>query len=394
VIRGLRTDPASTRCENPLLSQPRRQSAGNKQSNVPGHQAAASPKGSTLAPQWIAVLTCSAAIGAVLAWLRVPAALLLGPMLAGIAIAAGGGTVRVPSAVFLVAQGIIGCMIAKMAPLAIAGELLGRWPVFAFGVLAVIAVSTLLGWVMTRMQILPGTAVLWGSSPGAAAAMIVMAEAYGADARLVAFMQYLRVAAVTAVASIVARAWGLNPSHAVADVVWFPSIAWPPFAATLALATLGPLLAHKLHIRSGAFLIPIAIGLLLTHLGWLVIELPPWLLVLSYAVVGWSIGLRFTRPLLAHATKAFPRVLAFTLILIALCGVLAGVLVLTAHVDPLTAYLATSPGGVDSVAIIAASSKVDVPFVMAMQTSRLVAVIFLAPAITRYIAAPPRSRYP
>jgi membrane AbrB-like protein len=381
-MRESTTLPTHSRCARRL------------QSNVPGHQAADIPKGAPCASQWIAVLASSAAIGALLAWLRVPAALLLGPMLAGIAIAAGGGTARVPNAVFMVAQGLIGCMIAKVAPLAIAGELLGRWPVFAFGVLAVIAVSTFLGWVMTRMQILPGTAVLWGSSPGAATAMIVMAEAYGADARLVAFMQYLRVAAVTAVAAIVARVWGLNPSHAVADVVWFPGIAWLPFVATLALATLGPLLAHKLRIRSGAFLIPIAIGLLLTRLGWLVIELPPWLLVLSYAVIGWSIGLRFTRPLLAHATKAFPRVLAFTLILIALCGVLAGVLVITAHVDPLTAYLATSPGGVDSVAIIAASSKVDVPFVMAMQTTRLIAVIFLAPVITRYIAAPPRSRYP
>jgi membrane AbrB-like protein len=285
-------------------------------------------------------------------------------------------------------------MIAKVVPLSIAGEILGHWPVFVFGVLAVIASSALLGWLMTRMQILPGTAVFWGSSPGAATAMIVMAEAYGADARLVAFMQYLRVAVVAAVASIVARVWGVNPSHAVANVVWFPSLSWLPFVATLALATLGPLLAHKLHIRSGAFLIPVAVGLLLTHLGWLVIELPPWLLVLSYAVVGWSIGLRFTRPLLVHATKAFPRVLACMLALIALCGVLAGVLVIVAGVDPLTAYLATSPGGVESVVIIAASSKVDLPFVMAMQTTRLLALLVLAPVFMRHIAAPPRSRYP
>jgi membrane AbrB-like protein len=344
--------------------------------------------------QWLAILACSAAIGALLAWLHVPAALLLGPMLAGIVIAAAGGTARVPNAVFLVAQGIIGCMIGKVVPLSIAGELLSRWPVFVFGVLAVIAVSASLGWLLTRMQVLPGTAVLWGSTPGAAAAMIVMAEAYGADARLVAFMQYLRVAVVAATASIVARIWGLNPSHVVADVAWFPGIAWLPFAATLALATLGPLLAHKLHIRSGAFLIPLVAGLLLTHLGWFVIELPPWLLILSFAAVGWSVGLRFTRPLLIHATKAFPRVLACTVALIVLCGVLAGVLVIVANVDPLTAYLATSPGGVESVAIIAASSKVDVPFVMAMQTTRLLALIVLAPVLMRHIAAPPRSRYP
>jgi membrane AbrB-like protein len=331
-------------------------------------------------------------------------------MLAGIAIAASGGTARVPNAVFLLAQGIIGCMIANMAPLAIAAEILSRWPVFVFGVLAVIAVSTFLGWWMTRMHLLPGTAVLWGSSPGAATAMVVMAEAHGADGRLVAFMQYLRVAIVAAGASIVAHVWNLNPSHAmtadpahaaasgathaITSVVWFPSLHWLPFLGTLTLATLGPLLAHLLNIRSGALLIPLGVGLLLNHLGWLLIELPPWLLVLSYAVVGWSIGLRFTRPLLAHVAKVFPRVLACMVALIGLCGVLAGVLVFAAGVDPLTAYLATSPGGADSVAIIAASSKVDVPFVMAMQTSRLIAVIFLAPLITRYIAALPRSRYP
>ena len=347
-----------------------------------------------IAHQWLAILCCSAVIGAALAGLHIPAALLLGPMLAGIAVAAVGGTARVPNAAFLVAQGIIGCMIAKVLPLSIAGEILSRWPVFMFGVLAVIAVSASLGWLMIRMQVLPGTAVLWGSSPGAAAAMIVLAEAYGADARLVAFMQYLRVAVVAGTASIVARAWGLNPSHAVADVVWFPAIAWLPLLATLTLATLGPFLAHRLRIRSGAFLIPLVTGVLLTHLGWFVIELPPWLLVLSYAVLGWSIGLRFTRPLLVHVTRALPRVLACTLALIALCALLGGVLVLVAGVDPLTAYLATSPGAVESIVIIAASSKVDVPFVMAMQTSRLLALLIVAPVLMGYIAAPSRSRYP
>jgi membrane AbrB-like protein len=366
----------------------------------PGTAAPGSSPQSVL--QWIAVLACSAAFGAVFAWLRVPGALMLGPMLAGITIAASGATARVPSTAFLLAQGVIGCMIAKMAPLAIAGEILSRWPVFVFGVLGVIAASTFIGSWMIRRRILPGTAALWGSSPGAATAMVVMAEAHGADGRLVAFMQYLRVAIVVAGASIVAHVWNLNPSHAIASgpahvttsVVWFPSLHWLPFLETMALATLGPLLAHLLNIRSGALLLPLGVGLLLNHMGWLVIELPPWLLALSYAVVGWSIGLRFTRSLLAHVAKVFPRVLACMLTLIALCGVMAGVLVFVAGVDPLTAYLATSPGGVDSVAIIAASSKVDVPFVMAMQTSRLIAVIFLTPIITRYIAALAHSRYP
>jgi membrane AbrB-like protein len=229
----------------------------------------------TPAAQWIALLVASAAVGAALQALRIPAALLLGPMLAAIAVAAAGGRARVPEWAFLMAQGLIGCLIAKMAPLSIAGEMLSRWPIFVFGVLAVIAVSTFLGWLLTRMHVLPGTAVLWGSIPGGATAMIVLAEAHGADARLVAFMQYLRVAAVAAGASIVAHLWNLDLTDSPVEITWFPPVAWLPLVETLALAILGPLLAYKLNIRSCAFLLPLVAGMLLSHQRWLTIELPP-----------------------------------------------------------------------------------------------------------------------
>ena len=57
-----------------------------------------------------------------------------------------------------------------------------------------------------------------------------------------------------------------------------------------------------------------------------------------------------------------------------------------AGLDPLTAYLATSPGGADTVAIIAASTPVDVPFVMAMQTGRFLLVLALGPSLARLVA--------
>ena len=74
----------------------------------------------------------------------------------------------------------------------------------------------------------------------------------------------------------------------------------------------------------------------------------------------------------------------FGLVLVLLA--FAFLLVWLAGVDPLTAYLATSPGGADSVAIIAANSAVDVPFVMAMQAGRLLVVTLTGPALARYIA--------
>jgi uncharacterized protein len=337
------------------------------------------------AAQWILLIALSAGIGAFLLWLHAPAALMLGPLIAAMTLAAGGARVRFPLPPFVVAQGIIGCLIARMVPLTIIGDILDHWLLFTAGVLFVVAASSLLGWLMTRLQILPGTTALWGTSPGAASVMTIMAESYGADIRLVAVMQCLRVVLVAAIAALVAKLFGISASQGPA-IVWFPPIAWLPLAETLALAVAGPLIARALRIPAGAFLVPMVAGIVLTHFGWLAIELPAWLLAVSYALIGWNIGLRFTRPLLIHAARALPRIVGCTLLLIALCGLVALMLVHGAGVDPLTAYLATSPGGSDSIAIIAASTNVDVSFVMAMQTVRMIAVLFLAPVLTKFIA--------
>ena len=72
--------------------------------------------------------------------------------------------------------------------------------------------------------------------------------------------------------------------------------------------------------------------------------------------------------------------------LIALCGGLAFALHEAAGTYALTAYLATSPGGADAVAIIAASSRVDLPFVMAMQIGRLLIALLVGPTLARTIA--------
>jgi uncharacterized protein len=335
--------------------------------------------------QWAVLVAASLGMAALLLSVHAPAALLLGPLLAAMAIASGGAQLRLPLSPFVFAQGIVGSMIAKMVPLSIVGDVVSHWVLFTVGVLSVVAVSSLLGWIMTRMQVLPGTTALWGTSPGAASVMTLMAEAYGADPRLVAIMQYLRVLMVAGVAAVVARTFGISPEHKAAAIVWFPPVAWVSFAETVALAIVGPIIAQRLNIPAGAFLVPLVIGGVLTHFGLIQIEQPTWLLAACYTMVGWNIGLRFTRPLLVHAAKALPRILVCIFIMIGLCGGVAAMLVEVAGVDPLTAYLATSPGGADSVAIIAASSNVDVSFVMAMQTVRLIAVLLLAPILTKFI---------
>jgi hypothetical protein len=339
-----------------------------------------------LAAHWTALVLGSIAGAWLLQRLHVSAALLLGPVFVAIAFAARETPVRVPATAFVLAQAIVGCMIARTIPPTLLGEIGKSWPLFAVAVGSVVILSALLGWAMARWRLLPGTTAVWGSFPGAATAMVLMGEAFGADVRLVALMQYLRVLLVGVAATTVTRVW--VPVHAASASLIPPHgpLHAAAFGETLALAGAGAWLALRLRIPAGALLVPMVAGVVLQDTGLLAIELPWWLLAACYALVGWSIGLRFTPAILRHAARLLPRVLAGICTLIALCGVLAWALAHFAHIDPLTAYLAMSPGGADTVAIIASSSPVDVPFVMAMQSARFVVVAFCGPAVARFVA--------
>lgn len=335
--------------------------------------------------RWALLLALSVILVAGLELFQLPAALLLGPMIAAIVLAVGEAEIKVPQLPFVVAQAVIGCLMAKALPASIFVELGKDWPIYVLGIGAVIVVAAGLGILLTRLKVLPGTTAVWGSAPGAASAMVVMADAYGDDARLVAFMTYLRVALVAVAASVVGRlataGGGVAPT-----TEWFPPIDWIGFAGTLAVVAVGIGVAVFSKIRAGGMLVPMFLGAALQDFAGLSIVLPPALLAVCYALLGWTIGLRFTRDILGHAARAFPAILGSMLALIAICGVFALLLVQFAGVDPLTAYLATSPGGADSVAIIAANTQVDLPFVMAMQAGRLIVVMLTGPALARWIA--------
>ena len=160
------------------------------------------------AAQWAVLLVFSVVFAVALEMLHLPAALMLGPMIAAILLAVSETRVLVPSPPFFAAQAVIGALIARGLPASIVGELQKDWLLFTAVILLVVAVSMSIGWLLARWQVLPGTTAIWGASPGAATAMVLMSDAYGADMRLVAFMQYQRVVFVATLASVVSAALG------------------------------------------------------------------------------------------------------------------------------------------------------------------------------------------
>ncbi|GAA5541311.1 MULTISPECIES: AbrB family transcriptional regulator [Brucella] len=336
--------------------------------------------------QWGLLLLVSAVLIFAGEVLHLPAALLLGAMVGGILMAAGESTVRVHSQLSTLAQAVVGLLIARAITPEFFSNMGRHLPIILVSMLFVLFASTLIGYLLARFRVLPGTTAVWGSSPGAATAMTLMAESFGADARLVAFMQYLRVVLVATTASLVVRLGAGVEMAAPAAVDWFPPLNPSSLGATLLLVLGGAFLGHISRIPTGAMLVPLVLGAILQDTGVITIDLPPWLLAISYTLIGWRIGLGFSRAIIAHAARAFPAVLASTLILIAVCGLFGMALGHMLDLDPLTAYLATSPGGADTVAIIAASTNVDLPFIIAMQTSRFFVVLFAGPAIARFVA--------
>lgn len=305
-------------------------------------------------------------------------------MLAAIAFAALGVGLSVPRPVFLAAQALIGCLVAQAVTADFLRTLAEDGALIVLVVSVTIVAGALAGIVLTRLRILPGNTAAWGSAPGGAAAMVALSEDYGADPRLVAFMQYVRVAAVVLTASLVARLLG-DPGagaqpHAPATVAAGTTLA------TLAVAALGAGLALALRLPSGALIGPMLLGLSLHAAGLVEMRLPALLLDAAYAGLGWYVGLRFTRETLRTCRHAFPGVLAAAIAVIGLCGIGAFGLTFLLPIDFLTAFLATSPGGLDSVAIIAVGAQADVSFVLSVQTLRLLVVLLTGPFIARWIA--------
>jgi uncharacterized protein len=338
------------------------------------------------AVQWVALLTVSALISLIWGAAGLPAALLLGPMIGGIVFGVNDVRLEVPRRPYLAAQGLIAAMVSGSITPAIVMSFTHEFGLFCAVIGATLLGAATLGWLISRFGLLPGATAIYGTSPGAASAMVLLGEAEGADARLVAFMQYSRVLLVALGAALVARFWAGAAGVHGPGTVWLAAVHWGNLATVLLLAALGQQVARILHLQAWALLGPMLLLSVLHAGGWLAIDLPRWLLAAAYALLGWHIGLGFRRDFLRHAGRALPVVVGAALCLMALCGLLAWGLTRLAHIDALTAYLATSPGGLDSVAIIAASTpRVDLPFVLALQAVRLIFVIGLAPLLTRLV---------
>jgi membrane AbrB-like protein len=330
--------------------------------------------------RWAALLPTAALFGWVLFHAGMPAPVLIGSLLAGVVFATNGLKAKIPRPMFLYAQGVIGVLVASSLTHATVGEVGRSWPVFLIFSATTLFFAVVISFVISRVTDVPQDAAMWGGLPGMASSMVAGAYEAGADSRLVAFIQYVRVAEVMLVASLV--------SHFLSDGSVLPSAmrqeaSWVALPVTLFIALMALPASRLRWLPAAPILVTIGIGAAVQLNDVAVLSVPPWLLLLANMAVGLQIGLCFTRETVRHVFRLIPAVVLSATVLIMLNAGSSYLLSVMMGLDHLTAFLATAPGSIDLIAILSITHHVDVSFVLALQTTRLLMVVLLGPFIAR-----------
>ncbi|MEA2495380.1 MAG: uncharacterized protein QOJ29_3291 [Thermoleophilaceae bacterium] len=347
--------------------------------------------------RWIGLALATAAAALAFDAVGLPSPSLFAALLVGLIAALTRPRVpQVPQGAFRVAQAVTGVSLGVYVQSSSLNAVADAWLPVALVSAATLGLSLLCGWALVRTVGLdPPTAAL-GMVAGGASGIVGMADELGADDRLVAVMQYLRVLVVVVLTPILV-ALAFSHPHGVdrgGSPAGAPVIGglhdWGLMTAALAL---GALAAVSTRTPAGSLLGPmVAAAVLALSVGDF--QVPALLREPAFAAIGLQVGLRFTPALLRQAGRLLlPTLLCIAGLLIACFG-LALLLRATADVTLLDADLATPPGGLYAVLAAAFGTGADTTFVIAVQTLRLFVMVLLAPLVVRRLVgvAPPAER--
>jgi membrane AbrB-like protein len=277
---------------------------------------------------------------------------------------------------------IIGTFLNLHALIATGGSLV---PLLAVTV-ATLALSLVGGLLLARWTGLDQRTASLGMVAGGSAAIVSAAEDLGADARMVAFMQYLRLTLVVLTMPLLVHfifAPGVGQFHALgAKEVEVPfSVVGMLFLMVAAPG--GYLLGKLLRMPAPALLGSVVLAAIVTVAG-IGVYPPEIFREIAFNVIGLEVGLRLNRAALRAMGRMLPKVLLFVVVITGICAALGYLVTLVTGISPADAYLATTPGGINAVLAIASTVHSNVSLVFTVQTLRLFAMVLLAPAVLRW----------
>jgi len=336
---------------------------------------------------WAGIAAGVVAGGLLLDVAGLPSSYLFAALLVGLAIAlARPRELDVDPMAFRGAQAVAGVSLGAYLEADALGALADSWLPVALVSLATLGLSLLCGEVLARTTPLdPPTAAL-GMIAGGASGIVGMSGELGADDRLVAFMQYLRVLVVVLLTPIgIAVFFGGQHGAGSGNLPSADTFGQPAaWLETAALAGVGAVAGVRARITAGVLLVPMLLTGALVLSGVLDdFAVPALLSETAFSLIGLRVGLSFTLDTVRLLGRLTLPVIATIAFLLVTCFGLAVLLAATTSATLLDSYLATTPGGLYAVLAVAFGAGANTTFVVAVQTLRVIAMVLLAPLAVR-----------
>ena len=340
------------------------------------------------AARWAALAAATALVAWLVALAGLPSSALFGALIVGVGAALlAPDRLAVPPPLFTAAQATAGVVLGTFLDRQSLDALGAGWLPLALVTAATLAISLAAGALLARMTALDLPTAALGMVAGGASGIVGISDELGADDRLVAFMQYLRVLVIVALTPVLAalvfpgagrnrrgRRAGLRRPARLAD---HRGRRGP--AAALA--------GHRARIPGGALLVPMAAAAVLKlAVPGGEFAVPPAVGEVAFALIGLQVGLKFTRrddPDARPAVRARPARACSACSSPARCSA-------PCSRSPPRSRCATRtwrrrPAASTRCSPVALGSNADAGFILAAQGLRLIVMIALAPIVVRWL---------
>jgi membrane AbrB-like protein len=339
--------------------------------------------------RWLGVALATFAATIAMGAVGLPTPALFAALLIGIAYAliAVPRPLDVPAKGITIGQALIGVALGAELDASTLRAVGSNWFGVSAVTLATLALSLSVGIAIARLTGISQATGTLGLIAGGASGIVAMADELGADSRLVAFMQYLRVLVVVLVAPLVAYILLAHGESGVPQTEPMGMGLVGDLAFTGGCALAGALVARRLRVTAGTLLCPLAVAAILSVSGVAgEAAVPAFVQSLAFAFIGLQVGLRFTVATIREAQALLLWVLGAIFVLIAVSAGLAALLVPLADVTFADAYLATTPGGLYAVLAASVGIGANTTFVVSVQVLRVFIMVVAAPPLVRIVA--------
>jgi uncharacterized protein len=342
--------------------------------------------------RWAVVIPASLGLGGLFTWWHVPASWILAAILASGATALATSTeLPLHDHVYRFGRGVIGILAGlplAAVPLAMLGELLIPGLLVAFVTLSIgVAGGLLLA--KREPSVMPETGIL-SMLAGGASLLPVLAKELGADYRFVALGQYLRLLIVATSLPLVTAFFEAPGGTAAGEHDPGP---WYMLLAVLAIALFSERLGRLVRLPAPAILSPILLTVLISLAlpdGWS-LQPPEAFRIAAFLAIGWMCGGALSLPALKAFARQLPATLTFIVVVILTCAATAYPLYLWLDITYFEAYLATSPGALETVLALSSEGGAG-PVVVTLQLLRMLTLLAVAGYLPQIIRLFTRGR--